>query len=93
MVTKVEKWGKGYGIRLSKRILNDANLDAGEKLAGSLLVIRQPQGRHLLDGLGKPHDPNTRLPHPQPGDPVVHCGLSRHATSSTSPAAVRDSSV
>jgi antitoxin component of MazEF toxin-antitoxin module len=56
MVTKVEKWGKGYGIRLSKRILNDANLDAGEKLritvrAGRIIV--EPVNREATYNLSE----------------------------------------
>jgi len=55
MVTKIQKWGNSQGIRLSKRVLEDARLRVGEAVdvvvrEGEIVVrpARQVRGRYDL---------------------------------------------
>ena len=58
MVTKVKKWGNSQGLRLSKQLLEDAQLCVGEAVdvtvRGGLIVIapvRRVRGKYRLSEL------------------------------------------
>ncbi len=55
MVTKVQKWGNSQGLRLSKALLSDAQIDVGDAVEvvvhkGTLVVTpsRRVRGGHDL---------------------------------------------
>lgn len=55
MITKVQKWGNSQGLRLSKSLLADADIDVGDSVDvvvqdGVLLVtpVRRVRGGHDL---------------------------------------------
>ncbi len=55
MITKVQKWGNSQGLRLSKELLGDADIDVGDAVEvvvreGSLVVrpLRRVRGGHDL---------------------------------------------
>ena len=53
MVTKVQKWGNGQGLRLSKRVLDLAGIDVGDEveiIAGDrqILIKKRPCPRFEL---------------------------------------------
>ena len=52
MITKVQKWGNSQGLRLSKDLLRDANIEVGDTVSvtvreGALVVtpVRRVRGR------------------------------------------------
>jgi antitoxin MazE len=58
MVTKIKKWGNSQGLRLGKRLLEDAHLAVGDDVdvtaQDGLIVIapaRRIRGRHSLKDL------------------------------------------
>ena len=58
MVTKVQKWGNSQGLRLSKDLLSDADIDVGDAVnvavhKGTLIVtpLRRVRGGHDLPEL------------------------------------------
>jgi antitoxin MazE len=58
MITKIQKWGNSQGLRLSKSLLEDANLDVGDSVDvaaqnGSLVItpVRRIRGGHDLHAL------------------------------------------
>ena len=58
MVAKVQKWGNSQGLRLSKQLLDDAQISVGDEVEvavhdGVIVVapIRHPRGRHTLQEL------------------------------------------
>ena len=58
MVTKVQKWGNSQGLRLSRRVLEDAHLAPGDTVDvavqdGVIIVapVRGPRGRVSLQDL------------------------------------------
>ena len=58
MITKVQKWGNSQGVRLSKELLSDAEIDVGDAVDvavrdGALVVtpVRRIRGGHDLDQL------------------------------------------
>ena len=55
MVTKVQKWGNSQGLRLSKQLLSDADIEVGDAVdvvvhQGTLVVtpMRRVRGGHDL---------------------------------------------
>jgi len=55
MITKVQKWGNSQGLRLSKELLSDAEIEVGDAVnvvvrEGALVVtpIRRVRGGHGL---------------------------------------------
>ncbi len=55
MITKIQKWGKSQGLRLSKTMLSDADMDVGDSVdvavrKGTLIVtpVRRVRGGHNL---------------------------------------------
>ena len=58
MITKIQKWGNSQGLRLSKDLLSDANIDVGDAVdvavhKGALIVrpLRRVRGGHDLRAL------------------------------------------
>ena len=58
MITKVQKWGNSQGVRLSKELLSDAEIDVGDAVDvavrdGALVVtpVRRIRGGHDLEQL------------------------------------------
>ena len=58
MVTKIQKWGNSQGLRLSKDLLSDADIDVGDAVEvavnnGTLIVtpVRRVRGAHDLRAL------------------------------------------
>ncbi|MFQ5743536.1 MAG: AbrB/MazE/SpoVT family DNA-binding domain-containing protein [Acidobacteriota bacterium] len=55
MVTKIQKWGNSQGLRLSKELLSNADIDVGDEVEvvvhkGTLVVtpLRRVRGGHDL---------------------------------------------
>jgi antitoxin MazE len=55
MVTRVQKWGNSQGVRLSKALLSDAEIEVGDEVkvvveGGALIVtpVRRIRGGHDL---------------------------------------------
>jgi len=59
MVTKIQKWGNSQGLRLAKRVLEDANISVGDEVDvtvrdGGVIVIapvRRVRGKRSLQEL------------------------------------------
>jgi antitoxin MazE len=58
MITKIQKWGNSQGLRLSKALLSDADIDVGDSVdvavhKGALIVtpLRRVRGGHDLRAL------------------------------------------
>ena len=58
MLAKIQKWGNSQGLRLTKNLLADANLDVGDDVDisikdGIMIVtsIKKIRGRHSLKDL------------------------------------------
>jgi antitoxin MazE len=58
MVTKVQKWGNSQGLRLSRQLLEDAQIAVGDEVEvgvrdGVIVVapVKRPKGRHNLPEL------------------------------------------
>lgn len=58
MITKIQKWGNSQGVRLSKTLLADADMDVGDAVDvavhdGALVVtpVRRVRGGHNLRDL------------------------------------------
>ena len=58
MITKIQKWGNSQGLRLSKDLLSDADIDVGDEVdvavrKGTLIVrpVRRVRGGHDLGKL------------------------------------------
>jgi antitoxin MazE len=54
MITKVQKWGNSQGLRLSKDVLSDAQIDVGDAVhvsvhQGSIVVTSARRVRGALD--------------------------------------------
>lgn len=65
MITKVQKWGNSQGVRLTRQMLDQAQLATGDSVeisvrAGTIIVepVRRVRGRYRLEDLvaegGKP---------------------------------------
>jgi antitoxin MazE len=55
MITKIQRWGNSQGLRLSKTLLSDANIDVGDSVdvavhKGALVItpVRRVRGGHDL---------------------------------------------
>jgi len=55
MLAKVQKWGNSQGLRLSRRVLEDARISVGEKVDvavrdGAIVVapVNRARGKHSL---------------------------------------------
>lgn len=60
MVTKVQKWGNSQGLRLSRQVLEEAQISVGDEVKvavhdGAIVVapIRRLRGKHTLSELVK----------------------------------------
>lgn len=60
MITRIQKWGNSQGLRLSKELLSDAEIDVGDAVNvavrdGALVVtpVRRVRGGHDLSELVK----------------------------------------
>jgi len=60
MVTKVQKWGNSQGLRLSRQLLEDAEIAVGDEVEvavqdGVIVVapVKRPRGKHSLRELIK----------------------------------------
>ena len=60
MVTKVQKWGNSQGLRLSKQLLDDAQISVGDEVDvavrdGVIVVapVKHRRGKHSLQQLVK----------------------------------------
>lgn len=60
MVTKVQKWGNSQGLRLSKQLLDDAQISVGDEVDvavrdGVIVVApaKHPRGKYSLQQLVK----------------------------------------
>jgi antitoxin MazE len=58
MHTKIQKWGNSQGLRLSRNILKDADLDVGDevdiKVQDGIIIIapsRRIRGKHRIENL------------------------------------------
>jgi len=58
VITKVQKWGNSQGVRLSKHLLSEADIDVGDAVdievrEGALVVtpVRRVRGGHNLRSL------------------------------------------
>lgn len=58
MITKIQKWGNSQGLRLSKSVLSDADIDVGDAVdvavhKGAVIVtpVRRVRGGHELRAL------------------------------------------
>ena len=58
MLTKVQKWGNSQGLRLTKALLNEAGIQAGDQVnvsvqKGRIVVepVSRPRGRYDLETL------------------------------------------
>ncbi len=58
MITKVQKWGNSQGLRLSKNLLSDVDIQVGDAVDvavrdGALVItpVRRVRGAHSLDEL------------------------------------------
>jgi antitoxin MazE len=58
MITRIQKWGNSQGLRLSKNLLSDADIEVGDAvevsvLRGALVVtpVRRVRGGHDLRDL------------------------------------------
>ena len=58
MVTKIQKWGNSQGLRISKHVLENANLSVGDEVDvdvrdGTIVVVpvQQVRGKLKLDDL------------------------------------------
>lgn len=58
MIAKIQRWGNSQGLRLSKTLLSDANIDVGDAVdvavhEGALIVtpVRRVRGGHDLRDL------------------------------------------
>ena len=58
MVTKIQKWGNSQGLRISRRLLENARLAVGDEVDvdvrdGVIIVapVRQVRGKHSLANL------------------------------------------
>ncbi len=55
MITRIQKWGNSQGLRVSKQLLSDADIDVGDEVEvavreGNLMVtpVRRVRGGHDL---------------------------------------------
>ena len=58
MLAKIQKWGNSQGLRLTKSLLNDAQIDVGDEVEvsvkdGAIIVspAKRIRGRHNLKDL------------------------------------------
>ncbi len=77
-VTKVQKWGNSQGLRLSKRVLEDAHISIGDEVEvtardGVIIVAatRRVRGRHSLQQLVSRIPEDYRATETQWGKPVA----------------------
>ncbi|MES2176739.1 MAG: AbrB/MazE/SpoVT family DNA-binding domain-containing protein [Gemmatimonadota bacterium] len=77
MITKVQKWGNSQGLRLSKSLLADADIDVGDSVDivvedGALKVtpVRRVRGGHDLSELVRRIPKGYRSEELEWGDPV-----------------------
>ena len=77
MVTKIQKWGNSQGLRISKRMLENARLEVGDEVEvdvrdGVILVtpVRQVRGKHSLANLVRRIPRDYKPTGEEWGDPV-----------------------
>lgn len=77
MITKVQKWGNSHGLRLTKQVMTDADIDTGDDVHievrdGAIIIspVRRVRGRYDLRDLVKGLTPDDRPVGTGWGDPV-----------------------
>ncbi|MBU4274061.1 MAG: AbrB/MazE/SpoVT family DNA-binding domain-containing protein [Planctomycetes bacterium] len=77
MLAKIQKWGNSQGLRISKNLLSDAQLDVGDEVdisvkEGILIVApaKRIRGRHSLKDLVAHIPKNYQLGEVDWGEPV-----------------------
>ena len=77
MVTKIQKWGNSQGLRLAKRLLEDAHISVGDDVdvtaRDGLIVIapaRRIRGRQSLKELVSRIPKNYKAEETRWGEPV-----------------------
>ena len=77
MITKVQKWGNSHGLRLTKQVMTDADIDTGDDVHievrdGAIIIspVRRVRGRYDLSDLVKGLTPDDRPVDTGWGDPV-----------------------
>jgi antitoxin MazE len=77
MVTKVQKWGNGQGLRLTKRVLEDARISVGDAVDitvrdGAIIVapVRRKRGAVSLQELVSHIPKNYKAEEMAWGEPV-----------------------
>lgn len=77
MVTRVQKWGNSQGLRLSKALLAEVDIEVGDEVevivrGGELVLspVRRVRGRHDLAELVGQLPRSRRVPEIDWGDPV-----------------------
>jgi len=77
MITKIQKWGNSQGLRLSKALLSDADLDVGDAVdvavhKGAVIVtpVRRVRGGHDLRALVRRIPKGSKLGELDWGAPV-----------------------
>jgi len=77
MLAKIQKWGNSQGLRLSKNLLADAQLDIGDevdiRVKDGIMVVtpaKRLRGRHRLEDLVKRIPENYQPGEVDWGEPV-----------------------
>lgn len=77
MVTKIQKWGNSQGIRLAKRVLEDARISVGDDVDVTtrdgviiLAPVKRVRGKQSLQDLVSRIPKNYEIAELDWGDPV-----------------------
>jgi antitoxin MazE len=77
MVTKIQKWGNSQGIRLAKRVLEDARISVGDNVDVTtrdgviiLAPVKRVRGKQSLQDLVSRIPKNYEIAELDWGDPV-----------------------
>ena len=77
MVTKVQKWGNSQGLRITRQVLEDAGIEAGDEVEvtardGVILVapVRRVRGKQSLQELVSRIPKDYRAAEVEWGEPV-----------------------
>ena len=77
MVTKIQKWGNSQGIRLAKRVLEDARMSVGDNVDVTtrdgviiLAPVKRVRGKQSLQDLVSRIPKNYEIAELDWGDPV-----------------------
>lgn len=77
MLAKIQKWGNSQGLRLTKNLLADANLEVGDevdiKIEDGILIVtpaKKIRGKHKLEELAARIPENYQPDEVDWGEPV-----------------------